>query len=118
LLRTKMLAMVISAVLTSIVGTVYARYLAFVDPYQLASPLITVEIVLFATVGGLGSAFGPALGAIVLVPLGEILRGKLGGVLPGLHAFIYGLIVIATIMLSPRGLLALFASRWTRKAAR
>ncbi len=118
LLRTKMLAMVISAVLTSIVGTVYARYLAFVDPYQLASPLITVEIVLFATVGGLGSAFGPALGAIVLVPLGEILRGKLGGVLPGLHALIYGLIVIATIMLSPRGLLALFASRWTRKAAR
>jgi len=39
-------------------------------------------------------------------------------VLPGLHAFIYGLIVISTIMLSPRGLLALFASRWTRKAVR
>ena len=116
-LRTKMLAMVISAMLTSIVGTVYARYLAFVDPYQLVSPLITIEIVLFATVGGLGSAFGPALGAIVLLPLGEILRGKLGGVLPGLHAFVYGLIVIATIMLSPRGLLPLFSSWLGGKAA-
>ena len=59
LLRTKMLAMVISAVLTSIVGTVYARYLAFVDPYQLASPLITIEIVLFATVGGRAAPLDP-----------------------------------------------------------
>lgn len=46
--------------------------------------MITIEIVLFATVGGLGRAYGPALGALLLVPLGEILRGKLGTTLPGL----------------------------------
>jgi branched-chain amino acid transport system permease protein len=34
--------------------------------------------VLFATVGGLGRTYGPALGALLLVPLGEVLRGKLG----------------------------------------
>lgn len=118
LLRSKMRAMVISAVLTSLVGTVYARYLAFVDPYQLVSPLITIEIVLFATVGGLGSAFGPAVGALVLVPLGEILRGKLGGALPGLHAFVYGIVVIATIMLSPRGLLPFLRSWWPGRTGR
>ncbi len=107
LLRNKMLAMMISAALTSIVGTVYVRYLTFADPYLLVSPVITIEIVLFATVGGLGRAWGPALGALLLVPLGEILRGKLGGVLPGLHYFIYGLIVILVIRLSPAGLLPL-----------
>lgn len=107
LLRNKMLAMMISAVLTSLVGTVYARYLTFVDPYLLVSPVITIEIVLFATVGGLGRAWGPALGALLLVPLGEVLRGKLGGVLPGLHYFIYGLIVILVIRLSPAGVLPL-----------
>ena len=117
LLRNKMMAMVISAVLTSMVGTVYARYLTFADPYLLVSPVITIEIVLFATVGGLGRAFGPALGALLLVPLGEILRGKLGGVLPGLHYFIYGAVVIAVILVTPRGLLPLFASWFGRKPA-
>lgn len=109
LLRNKMLAMVISAVLTSVVGSVYARYLTFADPYLLVSPVITIEIVLFATVGGLGKAWGPALGALLLVPLGEILRGKLGGTLPGLHYFIYGLLVICVIRLSPGGVLPLLA---------
>lgn len=113
-LRNKIVAMVISAVLASIVGTAYVRYLTFADPYLLISPVITIEIVLFATVGGLGRAFGPALGAILLVPLGEILRGKLGGTLPGLHYFIYGVVVIGVILVTPRGLLSLFESLWAR----
>jgi branched-chain amino acid transport system permease protein len=109
---------VISAVLASVVGTAYVRYLTFADPYLLISPVITIEIVLFATVGGLGRAYGPALGALLLVPLGEILRGKLGSTLPGLHYFIYGIVVIAVIMLTPRGLLSYFElllSRWRRQ---
>lgn len=114
ILRYKITAMVISAVLASVVGTAYVRYLTFADPYLLISPVITIEIVLFATVGGLGRAFGPALGALLLVPLGEILRGKLGGVLPGLHYFIYGVVVIAVILITPRGLLPLFERFWAR----
>lgn len=110
LLRNKTVAMVVSAMLTSVIGTAYARYLTFADPYQLASPVLTVEIVLIATVGGLGKAFGPAVGAFLLIPLGEILRGKLGGVLPGLHYFVYGAVVIAVILASPRGLLPLIQS--------
>ena len=78
------------------------------------SPVITIEIVLFATVGGLGRAYGPAIGALLLVPLGEVLRGKLGGALPGLHYFIYGIVVIGVILVTPRGLLPLFESLWWR----
>jgi branched-chain amino acid transport system permease protein len=118
ILRYKIAAMVISAVLASVVGTAYVRYLTFADPYLLISPVITIEIVLFATVGGLGRAYGPALGALLLVPLGEILRGKLGSTLPGLHYFIYGVVVIAVILLTPRGLLSYFelmGSRWRRR---
>ncbi|TCU64072.1 amino acid/amide ABC transporter membrane protein 2 (HAAT family) [Bradyrhizobium sp. R2.2-H] len=113
-LRHKTIAMIISAVLTSIVGTAYVRYLTFADPYLLASPVITIEIVLFATVGGLGRAYGPALGALLLVPLGEVLRGKLGGVVPGLHYFIYGIVVIVVILATPSGLLPLFERLLTR----
>jgi branched-chain amino acid transport system permease protein len=115
ILRYKITAMVISAMLASVVGTAYVRYLTFADPYLLISPVITIEIVLFATVGGLGRAYGPALGALLLVPLGEILRGKLGSTLPGLHYFIYGIVVISVILVTPRGLLPLFerlSARW------
>jgi branched-chain amino acid transport system permease protein len=114
ILRYKTMAMVVSAVLASTVGTAFVRYLTFADPYLLISPTITIEIILFATVGGLGSAFGPALGALLLVPLGEILRGKLGGVLPGLHYFIYGIVVITVILVTPQGLLPLFEQAWSR----
>jgi branched-chain amino acid transport system permease protein len=113
-LRYKITAMVVSAVLASIVGTAYVRYLTFADPYLLISPVITIEIVLFATVGGLGRAYGPALGALLLVPLGEILRGKLGSTLPGLHYFIYGVVVIGVILVTPRGLLPPFENLWSR----
>ena len=114
ILRYKIAAMVISAALASVVGTAYVRYLTFADPYLLISPVITIEIVLFATVGGLGRAYGPALGALLLVPLGEILRGKLGSTLPGLHYFIYGVVVIAVILVTPRGLLSYFELMWSR----
>ncbi|MEW6642995.1 MAG: branched-chain amino acid ABC transporter permease [Pseudomonadota bacterium] len=120
-LRYKTMAMVISAVLASVVGTAYVRYLTFADPYLLISPVITIEIVLFATVGGLGRAYGPALGALLLVPLGEVLRGKLGSTLPGLHYFIYGVVVVAVILATPRGLLPLAErlwARWRRSASR
>ena len=113
ILRYKIAAMVISAALASVVGTAYVRYMTFADPYLLISPVITIEIVLFATVGGLGRAYGPALGALLLVPLGEILRGKLGSTLPGLHYFIYGVVVIAVILLTPRGLLSYFELKWS-----
>lgn len=115
ILRYKVAAMVISAMLSSVIGTAYVRYLTFADPYLLVSPIIVIEIVLFATVGGLGRAYGPAFGALLLVPLGEILRGKLGGTLPGLHYFIYGVVVIAVILMSPRGLLPLF-EKWFSRA--
>jgi branched-chain amino acid transport system permease protein len=114
ILRYKIAAMVISAMLSSVIGTAYVRYLTFADPYLLVSPIIIIEIVLFATVGGLGRAYGPAFGALLLVPLGEILRGKLGGTLPGLHYFIYGVVVIAVILMSPRGLLPLF-EKWAAR---
>lgn len=111
ILKNKMAAMAISAVLCSIIGSAYARYISFVDPYLLASPVVTIEIVLFATIGGLGTAFGPVVGAGLLVPLGEILRGEFGGTLPGLHYLIYGLVLVAVILRTPRGLIPLFR-RW------
>lgn len=104
LFENKALAMAISAALTALVGTAWARYSSFVDPYQFSSPTLTIEIVLIATIGGLGTPLGPLLAACLLVPFGEIVRGHLGGVLPGLHSFIYGILIVVVILLMPQGL--------------
>ena len=119
LLRNKVIAMVVSAVLSSLVGTAYARYSGFVDPYQMASPHLSIEVILFATIGGLGTVLGPMVGAAVLVPIGEIIRGQLGAVLPGLHFFIYGGLIVVVILLMPQGVVSKVAeilrSRTLRK---
>jgi branched-chain amino acid transport system permease protein len=116
LLRNKIIAMMISAVLTSIMGTAYARYSGFVDPYQFASPHVTVEVVLFATIGGLGTVLGPLVGAGFLVVFGEIVRGQLGGVLPGLHFFIDGVLIIVVILLMPRGVVPKLTEWWNNRS--
>lgn len=108
--RTKAIATALSAALSSVVGTLYARYLTFVDPYLLASPVLTIEIVLIATIGGLGTPLGPLFAAALLVPFGEIIRGQLGGVLPGLHYFLYGVLIILVIRMSPEGIVPRLAS--------
>ncbi|MGE4277954.1 MAG: branched-chain amino acid ABC transporter permease [Magnetospirillum sp.] len=113
-LRNKMLAMAISAVLCSLIGTAYARYLTFADPYLLASPNLTIEIVLLATIGGVSSAFGPLVGAGLLIPIGEMLRGHFGSMLPGLHYFIYGLLLVVVIIALPQGLAPAFSRLYRR----
>lgn len=116
LFSNKAVAMAISAALTAMVGTAWARYSSFVDPYQFSSPVLTIQIVLIATIGGLGTPLGPLLAACLLVPFGEIVRGHLGGVLPGLHSFIYGVLIVVVILLMPQGLVPALLSLARRVA--
>jgi branched-chain amino acid transport system permease protein len=118
LFRNKAIAMAISAALSAVGGTLYARYGNFVDPSLLASPNLTIEIVLIATIGGLGTPAGPLLAALVLVPAGELLRGWLGSALPGLHFFLYGLIIIVVVLTSPQGVVPRLAGLRARFTAR
>lgn len=99
----KTFAMVLSAMLTAVVATVLARYQTFVDPNHLASPILSISVILYAVVGGLGTVRGPIIGAGILYPAGEILRGEFGGV-PGLHEMIFGLAIILIVLYAPRGL--------------
>jgi len=112
--RNRAIAMAISAAMTSVAGTLYARFSNFVDPHFLASPTLSIEIILIATIGGLSTPLGPAIAAIVLVPFSELLRGSLGGQLPGLSHIIYGMLIVAVILLSPRGLVPWLATLFSR----
>ncbi len=118
LLRCKMLAMMLSAAMSAIVGAAYARYTVFVDPYMFADPSLTIEIVLVATIGGLGTPFGPLIATLILVPFAEIIRGELGGLLPGLHYFVYGALIVIVTLTVPRGIVPTVHGWWAARVDR
>jgi len=106
-LRYKMAAMGISAFFTALGGTFYAQYLQFVEPHTFAGLTLVIEVILFTVVGGIGTIWGPLVGPLLLVPLGETLRAGLGDQTPGLHLFIYGVLLVTVIRFAPQGLVGL-----------
>ena len=102
--RSKLIALAISAFFTSITGTFYAQYILFIDPSTLFSLGFSVELALFAIIGGLGTVTGPILGAFMLTPLDVFLRAWLGGVSAGLNFIVYGLVLMVAVKYFPRGI--------------
>jgi branched-chain amino acid transport system permease protein len=102
--RCKLLVFLISVFFTSILGTFYAQYLLFIDPFTVFSLNFSIELALFAIIGGLGTVIGPILGAFMLTPLDVFLRGWLGGVSAGLNFIVYGLVLMVAVKYFPQGL--------------
>ena len=108
--RYKMLAFVLSAALTGVWGGFYAIYIGFIDPDSAFSLTLSIQIVLVAILGGIGTIAGPWLGAALLVPLAEGMRVAMGGSGSGIDLLVYGLAIVLVSLFLPRGLMAL-ASR-------
>jgi branched-chain amino acid transport system permease protein len=109
----KMAAVVISSAMTAVGGVFYAFYYNNLFPSQVFEISRSIELILAPIVGGLGTVFGPVIGAFLLTPLGEGLTAvmeRLGMNAPGVKAISYGVILIAIISLMPSGV-------WPRLAA-
>src|SRR6516164_65009 len=65
--------------------------------------LVSAQALILALFGGVGTLWGPVIGAAVLVPLAEGLNARLGDVLPGIQGVVYGIAIIAIILLAPEG---------------
>ena len=102
--RVRLFAMAISSFLAAVTGSFYAQYLVYIDPGSVARIQISVQVALFSIMGGLGTALGPAIGAIIFVPIMIILRAELGTTMPGLHLIIYGAILILVLKYMPNGI--------------
>ncbi|MEO8975937.1 MAG: branched-chain amino acid ABC transporter permease [Casimicrobiaceae bacterium] len=115
--RERILALAISGALTAIAGVVYAQYLLFVNPLTFFGPAITIKVILFALIGGMGTPWGPVLGAALFFPLGESLRAHFGGTFPGFDTLIYGLLVIICIIAFPKGIVGTLSRMLGRSRA-
>jgi branched-chain amino acid transport system permease protein len=108
--RYKMIAVALSAALTAFGGTFYAFYNNNLFPATTFNVARSIEMLLGATIGGVGTLIGPILGAFLLTPLGEGLTLLLqplqaGGLhLDGLKQIFYGLSVVGIVVFQPRGL--------------
>ncbi len=105
--REKLRAMALSAALTALGGTFYAQYLLFIDPEAVFPLSLSILICLVSVLGGVGTLWGPVVGAAVLVPLSEYTRVWLGGTGKALDLVIYGALIVLVAVAQPSGLVGL-----------
>lgn len=103
-LKVKLSGMALSAGLTSIGGTLFAMYLRYIDPPTLfALPDVGVKFALLTLIGGLGTIWGPLLGAALIVPFENWLRAEFADSLPGMSQALLGLLMVLAALFMKRG---------------
>ena len=112
--RVKIAAAVISACLTSLIGSFHGMYLTFIEPSSAFSLELSIQVAMFALIGGLGTVAGPVLGAVVVLPIAELARGWLSAFGNGTHGFVYGVVLVAVVLFFPRGLVGQLGGHVTR----
>ena len=99
----KLRAIVLSGAFMGAGGAFYVQVFQYIDPGIAFGPATSVEALVGAIVGGMGTLWGPVLGAAVLHLLAEVTRNLFGN-LPGLNMVIYGCVLVLIVMLLPSGL--------------
>ena len=89
-----------NAVLAACAGSVYAAFIQYIDPGSTTRFELSVQIALVAIVGGMHTPLGPLLGAAIVIPLGEMLRARVGG---GAALVVYGFLLIVIVLAAPNG---------------
>ena len=107
LFRYKLAAVVLSAALTSLAGVVFAFYYNNLFPEQIFHISRSIELILGPIIGGIGTLFGPILGAVVLTLLSDgitELLAAFGWEIPGIKQVFYGVVLLAVVMFLPHGI--------------
>ena len=115
--RWKLRALVLSSALTGLAGGLYAVVLLIVTPSAVFGLSVSAQALIYTLFGGVGTLFGPLIGAAVLVPLGELLRAGLGDALPGIQGVVLGVAIILVVLMAPQGILTWFKDRRARRLA-
>lgn len=101
--KYKFIATFISAGMIAVVGVFYANYIGYINP-DLFKNSNSLNYLMPAIIGGIGSVAGPLLGAGILTPLSEWLNSALSAI-SGLNLVVYAAIVIAVILFRPNGIM-------------
>jgi branched-chain amino acid transport system permease protein len=108
--RSKMIAAALSGFFTGVGGAIYAQYVGYIDPDSILSGQMAILIALPAVLGGVGTLWGPFIGAAVLIPLRELSSSYLGSSGSGVDLMLYGALIVIVSLLRPQGLVSLAQS--------
>jgi branched-chain amino acid transport system permease protein len=103
----KLIAIAVCAFLSAIGGTFYAQYVMYIDPDSVFPLMLSILICLMPILGGLGTLWGPFIGAAIMIPLAEYARVWFSGSGKGLHLIIYGAIIMIMAIYQPEGIVGL-----------
>ena len=106
--RSKLFVTLISAVMTSVGGVLYAQYQLYINPETVSGIGISLQMVFGAIAGGMFVMLGPTVGAVFTLLLAEGLRLALGDAFkqfPALDLAVYGLMLVLFIIYMPQGIL-------------
>ena len=113
----KMRALMLSGAMAGAAGGFYACILLVVTPEAVFGMLVSAQALVVALFGGVGTYWGPLIGAAILIPLSETLHAELGEIVPGIQGVIYGAAIILIMLLAPEGLFWSLRDRWSRRSA-
>jgi len=108
----KLTAFVLSAFFVGMIGALHAYFNSSIFPPFAFDALFDVAIALMAFLGGLGTLFGPILGAVILIPAQQKLTEIAGS--SGYNLIMYGIIFLAIVMLLPQGIIPTVSKRWNK----
>ncbi len=103
----KTMAFALSGAFAGLVGGVFAYWITFIDPEGVFKVIITIQMIIMAVFGGMGTVVGPLLGALVLASVSEVLSTQL----VSLAELFNGLIVILVVLFMPKGLVEVIRKR-------
>ena len=106
----KTAAFMLSAVYVGIAGAIYASWVNYIEPPDVFDILLAVKPLVMVLLGGIGTIFGPLLGAIVLLTFEEVVWRNFLTV----HAAALGIIIIVLVLFLPNGLLSLLREKLSR----
>ncbi len=99
--KCKLAAFLLSAFFPGLTGALIAWHWSYIDPYMAFDLVISFDMSVMAVFGGIGTVWGPVLGAALMGVLGETLWVHV----PNLHGLIFGVLVVLIVIVSPGGLM-------------
>jgi branched-chain amino acid transport system permease protein len=108
---SKMAAAAISGCFTGLGGGIYGLYVGYIDPDSVMAGSFSILIALPAVLGGVGTLWGPIVGAALLIPVKELSSSYLGGSGRGVDLMLYGAMIVVVALARPQGLVSLFGRR-------
>jgi ABC-type branched-subunit amino acid transport system ATPase component/ABC-type branched-subunit amino acid transport system permease subunit len=115
-LSWKLWAIAVSGAMAASAGGLYAVVLLIITPQAVFGLPVSAQALIVTMFGGLGTVWGPVLGSIILVPLSEFLYANLAAALPGIQGVVFGLAIMAVILIQPQGIFWAIYDRFAFKS--